>query len=422
MKTLLIVRREYLARVRKKSFVVMSLLGPVLFALLWLVPIWLSTEGNERKAIIAISDDSGIFSGKFHNSDETQFIYTGADKAAGKELLHSNAAQGFLFIPDIDPAKPEVIQLLTETGLGLGVKENIREQMQEILHAHQLASLGFGADVIKKLNPPVKISTFRLNKAGNQRRDNSAVTAGVSYILAFLIYMLILAYASQVLRGVKEEKESRVAEVLVATVKPFQMMMGKVLGVAATVLTQLALWFVLSSVITFFISGYIGSESQANSGGMMAMAGANGVWQTLAGIDIPGLTLVFLLFGMGGYLLYAALFAAVGSASDTDTDTQQFTLPITIPLILGLVSLAGVLREPHGNLSLTLSLFPLTSPIIMIARMPFGPPMWQVVLSFVILCATFTGTIWIAGKIYRIGILTRGSKVGYATLWKWIRN
>jgi ABC-2 type transport system permease protein len=428
-KILLIIQREYLTRVRKKSFLIMSIVGPILIAGLWAIPIWLATRDTEQKTIEVI-DESGFFADKLAQHTSLAFILTDKDLVTAKENLGSSESYGLLYIPKIDLDNPDGITFFSGSNPSIDVIGNLERILKSEIENQKLERSSLDKEMIDNLRANVSIDTINLVD-GNEKSGSAGVATVIGYISALMIYFFIFIYGIQILRGVIEEKTSRIIEIIVSSVRPFHLMMGKILGVGAVGLTQFLIWVILSFGISSAVGSYfnIGNDAEAVSvenldnqattadEGSQMMAE---IFSSLESIDIPLLLFAFLFYFLGAYFLYGSLFAAIGSAVDNDTDAQQFQLPITIPLIFSLIVLSAILRDPHGGLAFWLSMIPLSSPIIMMMRIPFGVPAWQIVISMGFLVLGFIFTTWIASRIYRIGILMHGSKVNYRILGKWL--
>lgn len=422
----LIIAREYITRVRKKSFIIMTFVGPLLFAMMFVIPAWLATRGGDEKTIQVI-DESGLFLNSFEDTDELKFNVVPTDPETAKQELRESENYGLLYIPQIDVANPQGIQFYSVSKPSVGVISSLEGTMRQKIETIKLEQSGLQQSVLDNLKADVNISTISITEEGEQESSSLAAT-GIGYISSLLIYFFIFFFGAQIMRGIIEEKTSRIIEVIISSVKPFQLMMGKIIGVGAVGLTQFILWVSLTFVILTVLSGVFGFEPQA----MSQMSEANGAAQTEAAsnefaqimtairsVNIPQVLICFLFYFLGGYLLYGSLFAAVGSAVDSEVDSQQFMFPVTIPLIISIVVLGAVLNEPHGPVAFWMSMIPLTSPVVMMMRIPFGVPLWQLILSMAILAGGFVFTTWIASRIYRVGVLMHGTKVNYKTLAKW---
>ena len=432
-KVSLIIKREYLTRVRKKSFVIMTLLGPLLFAAIVIAPIWLTSMESSDTKIIMVIDESGLLSEGFADEDianNIDFQFVSAPVEMAKMQVSEGEQFGLLLIPDIQLDNPGGITLFSESSPSLSLVSSIEKRLQEEIRELKLAQSNISREMLTSLDTDVDLQTINLTEAGEQQ-GSAGVASVVGYVGAFLIYTFIFLYGAQVMRGVMEEKSNRIVEVVISSVRPFQLMMGKIVGVASVGLTQFLLWIALTfGLATVFLQGFspeqlMQQRTQQMTQGMPEADAAQAemamnVQDALASVDVTGFILTFLFYFLGGYLLYGALFAAVGSASDSSTDTQQFMLPISAPLILSIVTLGAVLNEPNGTLAFWMSIIPFTSPVTMMMRVPFGIPGWQLGLSMLLLVGGFIFTTWIAGRIYRVGILMHGTKVNYKVLGKWL--
>jgi ABC-2 type transport system permease protein len=435
-KILLIIKREYLTRVKKKSFLVMSILGPILMAALFVVPAVLATMGSDKEKTIAIADFSGKFRESFKDKGETKFEFVHTDSVeALKKNIDKTRYHAILVIQD--SGQLNQVQLLSDVQPDIDTKMLIGELIEERLRSDKLKELGFDEEKLKTINPRVDVKTIKLKADGSEEISSTEIIMAVGFIAAIIIYMFIFIYGAQVMRGVIEEKTSRVVEVLISSVKPFQLMMGKIVGIALVALTQFALWIVLTGVIITIVSPMIGVDKMQQPVTQQIIDGQNSLGQvqnvsngdnflieamaTFGNLPLGLLLFSFLFYFIGGYLLYGSLFAAIGGAVDNETDTQQFMLPITIPLILAIVVAQVIIRDPNGSVAFWFSMIPLTSPIIMLIRIPFGIPGWEIAVSMIVLVLSFIATTWLAAKIYRIGILMYGKKVNYKELWKWIK-
>lgn len=422
-KILLIIRREYMTRVKKRIFLVTTLLAPLSIAVITLLPAYLSTHGKQEEKI-ALYDESGIFSSKMENRDHLTFGHINTANVPYDSLKKNYTASGFsgiLRIPaDFSISQPLSIEYFSTDQLGLMTQGGIENQMNEVLRKERLKAANISPEVMEQLNVPVKIV----------QADHSQSTAQTStilaYVMGFMIYVVMITYGMMVMQGVMEEKKNRIAEVITSSVKPFQLMMGKIVGIALVGLTQFLIWIVLSGAIISLLKGLYGGDMND----MQQMQGMNAPQQDLPFIagflaDLDKLPLALLAFGfvfffLGGYLLYASIFAAIGAASGEEGD-QSLTFIATAPIIISLLIMVSVLNQPNSRLAVISSLIPFCSPIIMVGRLPFGPPAWQIILSGVLLVAGFVFTVWVAGKIYRTGILMYGKKITFREMMKWVR-
>ena len=424
----LIIQREYITRVRKKSFLIMSIVGPLLIASLWVVPIWLSTRDTDQKTI-EILDDSGYFNEKFTETSSLKFEYIQTDLVAAKTEILSGENYGLLYIPRINLDDPEGITFFSGKNPSIEVIQDLEWAMKSVVENIKLERSSIDQATLDSLRADIDIDMINMTESG-EKAGSAGVATIIGYISALMIYFFIFVYGIQILRGVIEEKSSRIVEVIVSSVKPFHLMMGKILGVGAVGLTQYVIWLALSIMITTGISSYFNIDRKdslpAQTEQVEVIQEDQGnefvaeMFNSLESIDFGLLAFAFFVYFIGAYLLYGSLFAAIGSAVDNDADAQQFQLPVTIPLIFSLIVLTAILREPDGSLAFWLSMIPLFSPVIMMMRIPFGVPYWEIALSLTFLIAGFIFTTWLASRIYRIGILMHGSKVNYRILGKWL--
>jgi ABC-2 type transport system permease protein len=425
-KIFLVIQREYLTRVRKKSFIIMSIIGPLLIASLWAIPIWLATRDTEVRTIDVV-DESGYFVNKFPANESLNFNFIDLDIADAKKMLDDKQSYGLLYIPSINIDNPQGITFFSEKNPSIDVIGNLERILKNNVEEMKLDRSSIDKETLDNLKANISIDTINLTESG-EKTGSAGLATVIGYIAAIMIYFFIFIYGIQILRGVIEEKSSRIIEIIVSSVRPFQLMMGKIIGVGAVGLTQFLIWIFLGFGITTVVGSYFNVNqnepivasadvSASQDEGTQFVAE---IFNSLDAINIPLLLFAFLFYFLGAYLLYGSLFAAVGSAVDNDTDAQQFQLPITIPLIFSLIVLSAILREPDGSFAFWLSIIPLTSPIIMMMRIPFGVPYWEIILSMSLLIVGFIFSTWLASRIYRIGILMHGAKVNYRILGKWL--
>jgi ABC-2 type transport system permease protein len=404
----------------------MTLLTPLLFAGLIGAMLWMALADPGEQKVIAVIDDSGLFSDKFQNTENLYFTYPKEDIKTAKSGFHQLGPDGLLYIPKIDIHDPQGIQLYSDSNPHFGVINKIESTVEKEIERLKMQELGVDQQLLQDIETSININTLSLTTDG-EKTSNAETTVGTAYVSSLLIYFFLFLYGVQVMKGVIEEKYNRIVEVIISSIRPFQLMMGKILGIAAVGLTQFMLWILLSFAVTSIGVSLFGLEqdpasmmnnsSLANSGELPVAS--PGVWDLVDTIPLTYVLVTFVIYFLGGYFLYASLFALVGSAVDSDADSQQFMFPITVPLIISIVALGFVLNDPDGQLAFWMSMIPLTSPVVMLGRVPFGVPFWQLALSISLLIAGFIFTTWIAGRIYRIGILSHGSKVSYKTLTKW---
>ena len=415
-KTLLITKREFLVRVKKKSFIIMTLLAPILMASLIIVPVLIS-ETDQQKRLIGLYEINTNFSEDIKDSENIHF--TLFDENQMNDFIKDPLKSNYYALLKIDENS---FTIFSNQQIGLNLKKSIENQLENISERNNLKSAGIDIKLIEQAQTDIKIETKIITRDGETESSSTEVSIGIGFIAGILIYMFIFMYGTMVMRGVIEEKTNRIVEVIISSVKPFQLMIGKIFGVALVGLTQFVLWVLLTILIstvaeTLFIDQ---AEVTNNLNSVDQSVFLNELSKLTGGIDLLLIFVSFIFYFLFGYLMYSALFAAVGSAVDAEADTQQFMLPITIPLIFSFILIQPIMDNPDGALAFWMSLVPLTSPIIMMARLPFGVETWQLTLSMLLLIIGFIFTTFIAGKIYRTGILMYGKKISYKELWKWL--
>jgi ABC-2 type transport system permease protein len=421
----LICEREYLVRVRKKSFILMTILTPLLITLLYGIIIYinLNKDLGESQKLVMVSDPNETFINRLENDNQIQFEYTKTQDTTGAKLFSDKKYYGLLSI-SYDNNKP-TFRFISESGAGITFINSLEDKIEKIQKAEKLKLLQIDETIIDEINQTkVKINTIQLTGDGPKETEALA-PAALAFAGSLLIYFFIFMYGVQVMRGVIEEKSNRIVEVLISSVKPFELMMGKIIGIVLVGITQLLIWvvliIVLGSTISIILSDIVPASLDNVKNISSDQLPANGFIQSITQFNYLPLLVSFIFYFIGGYLLYAAIFAAVGSAVDNETDTQQFILPVTIPLILSMVLAQNIiLSNPSGATAIWLSMFPLTSPIIMMCRIPFGVPLWQILLSGGLLIVGILFIVALAAKIYRTGILMYGKKASYKEIAKWL--
>jgi ABC-2 type transport system permease protein len=412
----LIIKREYLVRVRKKAFIVMTIVGPLLMAALMIVPTYLANETQELRTI-AIEEDGFEFTNQIEDTDFLHFSKIPTEEAT---LLKNDFSESnyyaLLYIMG------DNFTLYSNQQISLTVSKSIENQLEQIIEHQKLKAAGIDLKILSEAQSTVHISTKIITEGGGTTNSKAEASMGIGFVCGILIYMFIFMYGTMVMRGVIEEKTSRIVEVIISSVKPFQLMMGKVLGVALVGLTQFALWILLTIAIASFAELMFMDEgsmtTELNSTQQSILLSELG--NLTGGINLMQIFVSFIFYFLAGYLVYSSLFAAVGSAVDAEADTQQFVLPITIPLILAFILIQPIMENPDGPLAFWMSIIPFTSPVIMMVRLPFGVANWELALSMCVLILSFVLTTYLAGKIYRTGILMYGKKTSYKELWKWL--
>ena len=425
-KTLLIISREYLERVRKKSFIVVTLLMPLFMIGLMVAPSLMMLYGgkSEQKRIMVV-DRSGVVAERLYSSPEVEFIdVSGLTKSEACAQYDADSdAFGVLYIGSVVDARDSV-QLITNSSSSLMLEENIAGQISSIIEQEKLLAYNIENldQILASIETHIELSTF-VNNGTGEEQSMEVTSSGMNYILGLilgmLLYMVIIIYGQMVLTSVVEEKASRVIDVMVTSSTPFQLMMGKILGIAAVAVTQIAIWAILVLSASKFLLPMLMPADLASTNDAMLSA----VIGTLG--DAGYLATIFtymLLFILGGFLLYASLYAAAGSAVDSVQDGQQYNTIIMMPIIISIIVMMSVFNDPNSPLAVWTSIIPFTSPIVMMARIPFGIPTWEIITSLAVLYLTFTLTTWLAAKIFRVGILMHGKRPSWLELWQWIKS
>jgi len=429
----LILKREYFTRVKKKSFIIMTIVGPILMAALFIAPVWLATADNDEVKTVMIYDKTGEYKAAFKDSETLKFEFTDIQNAEQrKEAFKASGNDAMLSI--LDTLSNDFV-LYSEKAPDIGIKENLSGQLERFLEERNYKKLGIDKSKLDSAQVSVNIETKTLTSEG-EKTSSAELSIVIGFISAFVIYMFIFMYGVQVMRGVIEEKVNRVVEILISSVKPYQLMAGKIIGIALVALTQFLLWAILTGIIVGFVYLAFGSSIMPQGRDLSQLQNMSSeqiqnltsnnqfsdIFSAILNFDWVTMFVTFLVFFAGGYLLYASLFAAIGSAVDNETDNQQFMLPVTIPLILAIVAAQGIIKNPEGSLAFWFSIIPFTSPIIMPMRVAMGRyEIWELALSVGLLIAAFLAVVWLAAKIYKVGILMYGKKVSYKELWKWLR-
>ncbi|MDC0950448.1 ABC transporter permease [Flavobacteriaceae bacterium] len=428
----LIIKREYLAKVKNKSFILMTFLSPLFIVALLSLIAYLTSVNNEKVRTISVLDESGILSETLISSD--QILYeslNGMDLEDAKTTSNSNKAYGLLHVPDLALEDvSEKIKFYSKESPSLSLISSLESKIEKRIGELKLKKMGVDLSKISASKTYVNINQedfegVKTSKAGSFLKLIFGAAAG------YLLFMFIIIYGNLIMRSVIEEKSSRIIEVIISSVKPIQLMLGKIFGTSLAGITQFAIWVILIAILSFAASNFFGIDLSANPQQEMMTAAvsdvnANSELQALIAelhsLPLINLIVAFVLFFVGGYLLYSSLYAAIGAAVDNETDTQQFLMPVVILLVVGFyVGFFTALEDPHGTISVVFSYIPFTSPIVMLIRIPFGVPIWEQILSLSVLIFSFLVTVWIAAKIYRVGILMHGKKPSYKDLIKWLK-
>ena len=433
----LIFRREYLTKVKKRAFIVTTLVVPILFVAA-MIGIGMISQSSSEQISFAVKDDSGLFENKVRgmDTDNLTFVYYDSTNLSKDSLLDTYTKLGYsglLYIPKIDFIAERQIKTLNyyaNQTIGLKTKAYLESELSEVIRSERIKSLGYDEEIIAQLSEQITIQTTIDGEKGSDGKTEIATAIG--YLIGFIIYIYLFVYGAMVMRSVMEEKTNRIVEVIITTIKPFQLMMGKILGIGAVGLTQLIIWAVIF-VTTFSLAGIIlgpelmDAQNSMPSAEMNQMDAAEMEEQIANALMYIGeinwfrVGISFLFYFLFGYILYAAQFAAVGSAASDDGDVQTLMFPISIPIIISIVIMMAIIDQPNSGLAFWGSVIPFTAPVVMMSRIPFDIPIWEQLLSMIILLASSLGMVWIAGRIYRIGILIQGQKVSFGKLWKWLR-
>lgn len=420
----LIISREYFTRVKKKSFLLTTLLVPVVIIGFYAAIIAIAVKGSDEKKSIAVIDNADLFNGKIDNTNR-KLTFSFIKNETEPSFVKKYKAQGyeaFLYIPSFNIDTPRNLIIHSQSSVSLSTNSDIEDVVNKAIIDKRLIAVGISPEQYRKIESDVSIENTIDTKEGG-KKSVAAIAYGVSFACGILIYMMMIIYGTQVMRGVMEEKTSRIAEVMVSSVKPFQLMIGKIIGIGAVGLTQFAIWIVLMVLMQFSIPLIFPDLLQqvnntAAEPGTASMA-AN-FMEGFSSLPLLKIAFLFLFYFLGGYLTYASLFAAIGSVvSDDQQDAQQLMFPVLMPIILGFVIMINAINDPNSSLAVFGSLFPLTSPIVMMGRVTYDIPWWELALSMALLIGCFLLFTWITAKIYRIGILMYGKKPSWKEMIKW---
>ena len=453
-KILLIIRREYITRVRKRSFILMTLLGPLISGVVLIAPIWLASKEDSQAKVVAVSeydlydqplpDSLQIFRNVIPSNQNIRFSYlSNVSYRDIPKILKNSNYDGILVINQrLLNEHNGSVEFFAKRELSLGLQSYVTNNLESYIYNQKLLHINIRPETINALKTNLTLVTKKLKNGEFEKQGLTDIRILVGNITGFLIYFFLFFFSAQVMRGVVEEKTNRIIEVIITSVKPIQLMMGKIIGIGLVGLTQFMAWVILSASIFYSVQGYTVQHKLAEQkklevptelfspqpahadvpslDKLESEISVSAVWNVLHDINFGLILVTFLFYFIGGYLLYSSLFAAVGSAVDSETDTQQFMLPVMIPLIVSVIVLVNTITNPGGNLAYWFSIIPLTSPVIMMARIPFGVPPGDLWLSMSLLVASFILMTWLSSKIYRVGILMYGKKPSYRELLKWL--
>lgn len=433
MKTLsLIIQREFIAKVRNKSFIVMTFLSPLLFVGMAVLIGFLASMNKDSVTQIAIHDEAGYLKNDFKNNKNTTYTDLSAMPFQVAKDTASKSYEGLLYVPKVDSLQQltDKVEYISEDSPSIEFISKVEKVVDSVLTSDNLNRFGLDANKIEqaKANSELKLSKF---SGGESLKGLNEIKVAIGGMMGYLIMMFIIIYGNFVMRSVIEEKTNRIIEIIISSVKPFQLMMGKIIGNSLAGILQFLIWVIVGLVLAFVAQSFFGLQMGAGAVDPAAVEMA----QQSAGLaklqlyiteimNLPIALMVvsFVVYFIGGYFLYSSLYAAIGAAVDSETDSQQFLLPIIMPLMLAVyIGFFTVINDPHGTVATVFSIIPFTSPIVMLMRIPFGVPVWQLILSMVLLFATFTFVVWFASKIYRVGILMYGKKPTWGELFKWLK-
>jgi len=415
----IVIKSEYLRRVSKKSFLILTILVPFIFAALVFVPLWLSTlNGGEQKQI-AIVDNTGKYSKIFENTDEYKFVTSSDADMQAYRKNPDKSIFAFLFINGDLLENPADATLYSDQQVPMSLTDAINKTLSENLKNEKLAS--YHLPDIDKIVADSKIKfdikAVKWGSDGKETASSSEAASMIGIVLTIISFMFIMMYGAQVMAGVMEEKTNRIVEVIVSSVKPYDLMMGKIIGIGFVGITQIFLWIILTAALiggsALFLGGSISASDMSNIGAEILSA--------IGSINLTWIAINFIIYFIGGYLLFSSIYAAIGASVNQQEDSSQFMMPIMLIMLFGFYAGIYSVENPDGPLAFWCSLIPFTSPVVMMVRLPFDVPIWQVLISYVLLYATAIGAVWVSAKIYRVGILMYGKKPTFGEMIKWIR-
>ncbi len=429
-KILLVIQREYMTRVLKKSFWISSLLAPVLITAIYAIPIWLALKDKEVKKV-AILDQSHLWKASDLQDKELAFTFVSKPEAAFKTQFAAEGYDAFVSVPGDVLTNPKGLHIYSSKNIGLSLKESVERLIQNKVRQELMYKAGISAKVYEDTQVDVDSETITISETGDETNSSSAGAMILAGVMGLILYVTLLLYGSQVMNGVIEEKSNRIIEVIISSVKPYQLMLGKIIGVGLVGLTQFVLWIVLTIGLTQVTGKIYASKakaavelSQGKSSVEMNKAMQDSpmgeVTKVLESTNIPLILLSFLFYFFVGYLLYSSLFAAIGSAVESPTEAQQFTFIVMIPIILSFLLAQYTMQDPDSTIAFWASMIPFTSPINMMVRLPYGVPVWELAISMALLVLGFLACSWLSARIYRVGILMYGKKVTWKELAKWL--
>lgn len=437
-KTLLIIQREFLTRVKKKSFVIMTILTPFIIAAIGFVPVWLASIEDDKQDVVALYDATGHYAPNFKDDASYRYVpIKDPDKAA--YYSDTTSYEAVIAIRGDLTKEPDAVTIYSHKEVPAGLLNYTQNVLNEQIRRDKLEATGIqGIDrIIKDVQSEITVPTVKRNAQGEDRISNTNIAIAIGFVFTFMIYIFVTSYGGMVMASIMEEKTNRIVELMVSSVKPFQLMMGKIIGISLVGFAQLAIWALMFVGIFTAIGLFFGISPemsqqmiQGGAAGASATPGAYGaalpseaeqILSSIIGLPYFEMILLFILYFIGGYLLYASFFAAIGASVNEQEDSSQFMMPVILIMLFGFYAAMGAVNNTNGPLAFWASLFPLTSPMVMMIRIPFGVPLWQEILSLFILFATAILFVWAGSRIYRVGILMYGKKPTIKEMIKWMR-
>lgn len=431
----LITKREFLTQVKKKSFVILTLLAPLMIIAFGAV-VGMMFKANQSHNVIEVVDNSGLFKGQLKSDEKINYVFIPSAEEQSKlnNLKGNETLDGILILPPLSGNNFDDLEkstrLVVNTKIGFDTKQQIISDITNVIKKEKIKQLGIQEAQLADLDKSFTLKTINVSEDNKEDSDLAfGVKSALSMVLMYVTFMFIIIYGVRVMRSVLEEKNNRVVEIIISSVKPFELMMGKILGVTMVALTQFIVWIIMSVAGALVLNTGFSSLQKNIPGGNEELMSkldiaqiATQVSHSLLELNFPLIIFVFIIFFLLGYMFYSSVYAAIGSAVDNETETQQFTLFAILPLTLGMYGSISVINNPDGPVGFWMSIIPFTSPVAMVARIPFGVPAWQIALSIGLLLGTTIFMIFLAGKIYRVGILMYGNKATLKEIWKWIRG
>ena len=413
-KLFLIIKREYLSRVRKKSFLIMTIITPFILSAIFVLPILIS-QNNESIRNLAIIDENSLVDNFFDDSKNIEF-----DTFNNSQSYNSTFLDQYDAILVVPKSLDQTFEIHSTQQISLSLQQDITNALEKNITLINLEKNGIDPNLINQSEAKINLQTKLIDSDGKEILSSSELSLAIAMLSGFLIYFFIFMYGAMVMRGVIEEKTNRIIEVMISSVKPFQLMIGKIIGIALVGLTQFFFWLIIAA-IGISLAPFLMESSSLIQNEINSVNSPINSLEIFNNLPIYSLIFGFVFYFIAGYFLYGSLFASVGAAVDQETDSQQFMLPLTLPLILSFIMIEPIIDNPHGDLAYWFSMIPFTSPIIMMVRIPFGVPIFELALSMTILIIGIVSSIWLSSKIYRVGILMYGKKPSYKEVWKWIK-